>query len=549
MNAPVQTTDSKSNRSARDLNAALETCFALDVAHPPFPQRLTQLVAALTGSPAVSAWEVEADEDPLKRAHTGAAPKPDAMATALAESTPEEGLDRPLVQYSKQGLLARLPFERGKDGFLLVAHPPGGSAALSLAYERVSLICHIARAQFSHPDKLAQARLISAMQGLAERKENAMQTLADELAAQAGADYAAIGFWDGRDISSLALSGQPNFLPRAEEPARLRTLLRDIAKQSLNSSSKMHARHPAKGLDLILYLQEPTRRENLLPLAGALYGQFPPAAKYRRFSSAAVTRPLVAALILVGIGFIPVPDTARVPAVVTSENHRIITAPTATIITSVFVEEGDAVSEGDVLIQLNTRESELEIIRLQSERAAAVIEQESARLVGNAAALRNAELTVQRLDAQIELVQFRADSAVITSPIDGIAILGDLRQRVGTTVRQGDALLEVSDPRTLKLDLTILERDLGTISVDQTGTFRPDFNPSLAQDARVTSVSPAIDFNISPPTATADASFIEPPTDLRPGASGVLHIGDETRPIWRVLYSNLRDWLLLRVWI
>ncbi|MEM6310402.1 MAG: HlyD family efflux transporter periplasmic adaptor subunit [Pseudomonadota bacterium] len=549
MNAPVQNQSGQTGRAARDLNAAIDSCFALDITHPPFPQRVTQLVAALTGSPSSSAWVIDADEKPKKLANVGAAPKDEAVQSALEEATKEDGAAQQMVQYTKAGLLAFLPFQDGTNGFLLTVAPPGGAAALSLAYERISLVCQLAKAQFRHPDGLAQARLLRALQNLAAGTENALQSLVDELAEQTGADYAVAGFWTGSSVRDLSISGQSESLPRAQEPARLRETLAEIASQPLPQTDRLRARHPEHGQDLLLYLRDPKQRKNVLSLAAALYSQFPPNSGRRTGSMARLLRPAITALVIVGIGFIPIPETARITALVTSENHRILSAPLSTIISEVLVEEGQSVEAGDVLVRLNAREAELELIRLQSERATSVIEQESARLLGNAAELRNAELTVQRLDARIALETFRAETSVLTAPIAGIVILGDLRQRIGTTVRLGDPLLEVSDPRVLQLQLTVLETDIGSVDAADKGIFRPDFNPSLALDAQVTSVSPAIDFSVDPAVARADGVLLDTPENLRPGASGVLHIGDGTRPIWRVLYDNLRDWVLLRVWI
>lgn len=549
MNAPVQNQSGQIRRNTRDLNAAIDACFALEIMHPPFPERLTQLVVALTGTASSSAWVISPEETPRKLANVGAAPKDEVVQLALREATPEDGTMPQMVQYTKAGLLAFLPFQDGTNGFILTAAPPGGAAALSLAYERISLICQLAKAQFRHPDGIAQARLVRAMQILAAGKEGALQSLVDELAEQTGADYAVAGFWTGSSVRDLSISGQSESLPRAQEPARLRESLAEIASQPLPQLDKIRARHPANGQDLILFLQDPKRRENALSLAAALFGQFPPKSKRRTGSMARVFRQVITALMIAAIGFIPIPETARITALVTSENHRILSAPLSTIISEVLVEEGQTVAAGEVLVRLNAREAELELIRLRSERATAVIEQEGARLLGNAAELRNAELTVQRLDARITLETFRAETSVLTSPIAGIVILGDLRQRVGTTVRQGDPLLEVSDPRVLQLQLTVLETDISSIEAGDQGKFRPDFNPSLALDAQVSSVSPAIDFSVDPAVARADGVFLEAPDNLLPGASGVLHIGDGTRPIWRVLYENLRDWILLRVWI
>jgi hypothetical protein len=116
-------------------------------------------------------------------------------------------------------------------------------------------------------------------------------------------------------------------------------------------------------------------------------------------------------------------------------------------------------------------------------------------------------------------------------------------------VRAGDTLLQVINPEHLYLKLSIIETQISKIPDDANGVFRPDFDPSLRLDAAITSISPALSLREDVPMVQAQAMFDNTPDSLRFGLKGVFAVNRDYRPVWDILYSNLRDWVLLRVWL
>lgn len=537
----------QSDAGGRDLNAALLSTFSMQVQEPPFPDRVAELCQALTNTRHVSVWLTsDADAPARMLAASGAAPNTDAIETALAAVEADQGAG---LAATADHFIAALALPTGWIGRLVVTRPAGGANAQGLAYERVAMLSHISFAQFRNPDLQGQEKLVKAINQVAAGQVDQLQRLVDALARLTGADYAAAGLVrDGR-VADVKLSGQDGFTKRADLPARVRQDLTRVATQRLQSPDRAFGPGATRDSGLALLVNDPRRGRTLLPLAAALFALAPQHNEPRRWTAKRVLRIAAVLAVIAGAGFIPIPDGTSVTAQVEAEERRILTAPFTSVVQSVEVADRAAVMANDVVVTLDTQELDLELIGLQSDRAAAVIEQENARLGGNAAGLRNAEIAVERFDARIALLETQKAAAQVRTPIAGVTDLVDLKQRVGTTVRQGDTLLEVSDPTRLHLALSIPERQIGKLAAGAAGQFRPDFDPTLRLEVRISTVSPAIDLTAELPVALAWAEFDGATDGLRPGLQGVVVVGGTFTPAGRVVYRSLRDWLLLRFWI
>lgn len=542
--------DAKTTAPGRDLNAAIASCFSPYIATPAFPDRLVELAGALTNARSVAVWMKDEEEGWVTIARSPGAKDADAQIAVLDEIAPDLPKDAASVRFAKGYLAARIALDGGAAAILLVAQTPGNAAVQGLSYERISLLAQLSFSQFHHPDVLGQRKLSEDVLAVAAGQYERLQGLADRIAQLSGADVAAAAIYDGTQITELSISGQDGMTKRAQLPKDLRADLSEVARLKTTSPDRIFAETSGPSqAGLVLSIEGARRATATLPLAAAIFAQASHSKPKSKWTAQRFVKLVAAALILFGIAMIPIPDGADLPAQVEASTRRIVTAPFSGIIAEVSVEENARVTRDQVMLSMDTREVELELIGVLAERATAVINREAARAARNASQLRNAELEVERLQARIDLLEARKKSGTLSTSINGIAVLGDLPDRVGATVRQGDPLLEIADPTALHLDITVLESHVARIAEGNSGTFRPDFDPSLSHAAEITFISPAIDLQQDPPRLTARATFEDPPDNLRPGLSGVLIIGDTYRPIWQVLYTNLRDWLLLRFFL
>lgn len=551
MNGPVKPAQPQQARPAsQDLNTALIACFALGTRLPAFPDRLVELVTALTNAQDVSVWSADEEGAWEPLAQSSSAMKAQDRDARLEGLPADLAPARADVRFQEGLFVARIGLPDQKTGVLMVAAPHGQAAVQSLTYERVSLLAQLSFAQFCHEDVTDQSALVREVLSVAAGQTERLQSLADLIAKMRHADFAAVALFDGDSVGAPVISGQSDgAAKRADLPKRVRQDMRAIAAQRLKSVDKMFAQEPGSDRGLVFLVEGGTRDTGVLPLAAALFAQASHTKPRRRWNARRMMRMVAVALVCTAVSFIPIPDGANLPARVESIALRKVTAPFAGVVAEVAVSDSAPVSQGDLLVRMDTREFDLERVAVLAERAAAVIDREAARASRNAAQLRNAELEVERLEARLDLLDTQRDAARLVSAIDGIVLLGDLDSRVGATVRQGDPLLEVANPDALQLELTVLESEVARISEGSKGTFRPDFDPTISEQATVSFVSPAIDERADPPRLYARATFEGTPEGLSPGVSGVFVRAGTYSPIWSVVYTNVRDWLLLRFWL
>ncbi|MFK7752893.1 MAG: efflux RND transporter periplasmic adaptor subunit [Sedimentitalea sp.] len=538
---PPDATPKAKKAAARDLMGAVQACFSASVAHPPFPERLVQLAAALTTSRDVTFW-LAGEDTPTCVART---PETTANVADIAHLFG----DVPGVQRVTDHLAATVALPGQGTGLLLLGLPNSGNIAQSLAYERCALLSSLSFAQFRNDDLLGQTQMAQQVTRLAQGDASGLAELCDTLAALTGADYAAAALVRDGQVGKVTISGQTQQGKRAALPARLTSDLDATVRNRLLQDDRAYA-GTAQGDGIALHLASPVKNAATLTLAAFLYTRAQTRLPGRRLSLKTLAKTVTALALIVAIGFVPIPDGIDLPAQVEPVNKRIITAPFTAAIRQVNVVENATVHADDTaLVSLDTREFDIELISLEAERANAVLERETARANRNAALLRNAELEVARLDARATLLDLRKTSARITAPIAGQVLLQGLDQRVGATVRQGDALFEIADPTQLRLSLGIVERLIARVNVGQSGVFRPDFDPSLRFDVEIARISPALDNAEETPLVQARAELIGAPGTLRPGLNGVITLDQTFRPIWQVLWRNIRQWYMLRLWL
>jgi multidrug resistance efflux pump len=323
----------------------------------------------------------------------------------------------------------------------------------------------------------------------------------------------------------------------------------DIVAKRVSGLDRLFAT-PDGANGLALIVEKPTRNHGMLQLAGGVYRQAQHAKPASKWTLGRFVKLAAFGLISVGILLIPIPDGVELSAQVEAAQKRVITAPLSTTIAEVLVKDRAPVVGGKTpLLRLDANEIKIDLIGVQAERAAAILERETARASRNPALLRNAELEVQRLESRLALLELQRDSSTVITPISGIAILPELQQKLGSTVRQGEVLMEVIDPSALRLSLAILESRISKVEEGTAGIFRPDFDPTLRVAARLTTISPALDNTQDIPVIQARADFEDATDTLRPGLSGIFSVGAEYRPIGEVLYRAIRNWVLLRLWI
>ncbi len=254
--------------------------------------------------------------------------------------------------------------------------------------------------------------------------------------------------------------------------------------------------------------------------------------------------------VAIGVTFVQVPYRVEAPVILEAQNRRFVSAPFEGIIASVTenLKEGDEVSAGQVLARLDTSEMELQRLSAIAKRAEAEKDADRALSERDTAAFKQVEQQIAQAQAQIDLYDHLIAKAVITSPIDGRILAGDLSQRVGSSVTLGDGLYEIAPLDQLTIVARVQDRDISLVTEGMTGDLAtkayPDRRSPMTVDRVVPLASPEDGTNAFEVRATLD----DPPAWMRPGMEGLAKFDTGKRTLLDIGTRRIRDTLRLRLW-
>ena len=232
-----------------------------------------------------------------------------------------------------------------------------------------------------------------------------------------------------------------------------------------------------------------------------------------------------------------------------SADTEYLTAPFDGYIDQVYVRAGDHVNQGQPLVSLNRNE-----LRLQESAALADLmryqhEAEKERAANHIADMRIDDALAQQAQAQLDLIRFRLENAVIKSAFNGVVVEGDLRERIAAPVKQGDALYKVARIDTLYVEAEIGERDVQEILGKFSGQIAFVTQPRTKYSATVEVVEPAAvtkkDGNVFMVRMKLDQGA---ETWWRPGMTGLCKINGEKHTLFWILTHRTADFLRMKLW-
>jgi hypothetical protein len=144
---------------------------------------------------------------------------------------------------------------------------------------------------------------------------------------------------------------------------------------------------------------------------------------------------------------------------------RIVSMPFDGIIKELTpgIEAGSAVKEGDTLVTLDTTEWRLGIADAQGRVMQAQLQAAAARAAKDAGKAAQAEVQEQQGRAAVAQYEYRIEKSRITSPISGQIIAGDMKERIGSTMKTGDFMFQVADPSEILCIAKVDERDISLV--------------------------------------------------------------------------------------
>lgn len=162
---------------------------------------------------------------------------------------------------------------------------------------------------------------------------------------------------------------------------------------------------------------------------------------------------------------------AEAPFVLEATEQQVIPAPFDGYLKKVHVEPDDVVIAGTetltpedvaagrhrVLAELDTADLRLELASHRAEREGYLKREAAAMRDGKTVEAQIARAEADKVYSQMQLLERRIEQAVITSPLGGTVVSGDLKRQIGAPVKTGDVLFEVAPIESLRAALSVPE--------------------------------------------------------------------------------------------
>jgi len=221
-------------------------------------------------------------------------------------------------------------------------------------------------------------------------------------------------------------------------------------------------------------------------------------------------------------------------------------------IEELFAEEGDFVTEGQLLARIDDDRYRLELER--NEATLSRLEQDfnrhremQERNLVSLEAFERAKFEYESHRAQVELSRLDLSHTAIRSPIAGVVSRRLIK--VGNTVNTQEEAFVVTSLDPLLAVLHVPERELSRLAVGQPASISADAVPGQRFEGRVARISPVIDAETGTFRVTVEVGGKDTP--LKPGMFSRINVVHDTRsgvllvPVQAVIAEDARTYLFV----
>lgn len=243
--------------------------------------------------------------------------------------------------------------------------------------------------------------------------------------------------------------------------------------------------------------------------------------------------------------------TYRVEAPFILEADKLAQLPAAFdgYLQEVHFRVGDTVRAGVPLVQLDTRELLVQETEVLAEIRRHRSEVQRAETAGDLAEMRIAAALADEAEAKLESVRDKLARGLVAAPFDGVVIEGDLRERVGSPISQGEVLLTIARLDAMHLEGRVAEGDVHLLEAGAAGEVAFASQPKRKFPVKVERIEPLALPEEGGNVFIVRATFpggAEP--WWRPGMSGLCKIEAGRRSLLWMVTRRTVDFLRMRFW-
>ena len=228
--------------------------------------------------------------------------------------------------------------------------------------------------------------------------------------------------------------------------------------------------------------------------------------------------------------------------------RRAIVVPFDGYINSADRQAGDLVTKGELLCSLDDRDLRLQKLakvsqarQLERQRQEAAAKHDRSQSLIITAQLEQSAAELALLEARLSRTQLKA-------PFGGLIVSGDLSQRLGSAVNQGEVLFEITPLDSYRLIVKVDERRIADAQIGQTGTLVLAALPDDRYDFKLEKITPITTAADGRNYFRVEAKLEYIDDSLRPGMEGVAKITVDERKLISIWSRNFVEWLKLTLW-
>lgn len=216
---------------------------------------------------------------------------------------------------------------------------------------------------------------------------------------------------------------------------------------------------------------------------------------------------------------------------------------------AVHVQPGEQVKTGQLLVEFDTADLELQLQTLDRDIAASEVEVRRAIDARDTSAAALAKARVGVLMTQAAAIQQRLENSRIYAPADGTIVRADLEKRIGQVFSPGQPVIEFAPVGGWALEIQIPD-DIGTlVRPEQIGTFAAASLSSQSIPFEIQSVEGTAQVVDGNNVFIARAPLGERPDWMKSGMEGTAKVTTVSKPVWWVAFHRVIDWCRLSFWI
>lgn len=259
---------------------------------------------------------------------------------------------------------------------------------------------------------------------------------------------------------------------------------------------------------------------------------------------------ILATLVLVTVIFAFLPGDYRLSseASIQTISQRVIAAPFDGYIKEARVRAGDVVQAGDILVSFDDRDLLLEQLKWRSQQNKLSRQYQEAIAGHDRSRITILDAQLEQAKAQLDLVQSQLQRSIQRAPFDGLIVRGDLNQRLGGSVSQGESLFELSPVHAYRVKLLVKESRIADVEKNQAGVVHLSALPEQPFEFTLDNITPVTEYQDGATYFVVEGLLHDSHEHLRPGMEGIGKVYIDRRNFFGIWTRELIEWGRLGLW-